>query len=317
MDGKNAIHIFDETGETSNESYVYPIGSVTKTFVASLLAKFVHEGKMSLDDSISKYISGLDSGRYYPTLKRLAAHTSGYATRLGANAIMKIFVDEVKESFGIGGGYNPYNLSVEEMIRIVRKNLVADKDYKWNYSNFNYALLGYAIGVASGQGYWKTMDDFLLNDLGMSNSYTGIRQGNIPAYNWNNKNVGHWFETKDFAAPCGDISATAEDLLTYAKLNMNEEPPYLALCHQKYTESKTYDMGLAWHMIKGNNSMIFHTGQTSTPLTWLMISKEYKCAYVVLLNYGLDKEFVQLGNLLGEVLSKKIDGEHKNIAEDK
>jgi hypothetical protein len=89
-------------------------------------------------------------------------------------------------------------------------------------------------------------------------------------------------------------------------MNMNEEKPYLALCHQKYTESRAYDMGLAWHMIKGNNSLIFHTGQTSTPLAWLMISKEYKCAYVVLLNYGLDKEFVQLGNLMGNVITKQI-----------
>jgi CubicO group peptidase (beta-lactamase class C family) len=209
MEGKNAIHVFDATGEISNENYVYPIGSVTKTFVASLLSKYVHEGKMSLDDSISKYIGGLDNGRYYPTLKRLAAHTSGYATRLGANAIMAVFVDEVKEGFGIGGGYNPYNLTLEEMTRIVRKKLVADKDYRWNYSNFNYALLGYAIGVASGQGYWKTMDDFLLNDIEMSSSYTGIKSQNISAYNWNNKNVCHWFEKKDYAAPCGDISATA------------------------------------------------------------------------------------------------------------
>ena len=123
------------------------------------------------------------------------------------------------------------------MTRIVRKNLVTDKGYKWNYSNFNYALLSYAIGTASGQGYWKAMDGFLLNDLGMSSSYTGIRPQNISAYNWKNKDVGHWFETKDFAAPCGDISSTAEDLLTYAKINMCEKNHYLALCHQKYAKS--------------------------------------------------------------------------------
>lgn len=59
-------------------------------------------------------------------------------------------------------------------------------------------------------------------------------------------------------------------------------------------------------MLKGNNSTIFHTRQTSTPLTWLFINKEHKCAYVMLVNYGLDKEFVQLGNLMGAVISKQL-----------
>jgi len=36
-------------------------------------------------------------------------------------------------------------------------------------------------------------------------------------------------------ASAGDISATAEDMLTYAQKHMNEELPYLALTHQKYT----------------------------------------------------------------------------------
>ena len=85
------------------KNYVYPIGSVTKTFVASLLSKYVHEEKMSLDDSISKYIGGLDKGRYYPTLKRLATHTSGYAKGLSAKSIMAV-VDAIKQEFGTGGG---------------------------------------------------------------------------------------------------------------------------------------------------------------------------------------------------------------------
>jgi len=69
VDGKKSIKVFDVTGEIPNKDYIYEIGSVTKTFTSSLFAKLVHEGKMSLDDSIDKYLDGLDNGKYYPTLK--------------------------------------------------------------------------------------------------------------------------------------------------------------------------------------------------------------------------------------------------------
>ena len=54
-------------------------------------------------------------------------------------------------------------------------------------------------------------------------------------------------------APAGDISSTAEDLLEYAKINMFEGKPYLALCHQKYVEAKKHDMGLGWALQKNKN----------------------------------------------------------------
>ena len=78
VDGKKNIQVFGDTGEIPNEDYTYEIGSITKTFTTSLLGKYLHESKMSLEDSISKYVEGLDENNYYPTLKRLATHTSGY-----------------------------------------------------------------------------------------------------------------------------------------------------------------------------------------------------------------------------------------------
>jgi len=82
LDGEKTVKVFNENGEIKNESYIYEIASITKTFTASLLAKYIHENKMSLDDSIQKYFVGLDADKYYPTLKRLATHTAGYSIQL-------------------------------------------------------------------------------------------------------------------------------------------------------------------------------------------------------------------------------------------
>jgi CubicO group peptidase (beta-lactamase class C family) len=57
--------VFGANGaELPYENYTYEIGSMTKNFMGLLLAKYIHEGKMSLDDSISKYVDGLDSSKY-------------------------------------------------------------------------------------------------------------------------------------------------------------------------------------------------------------------------------------------------------------
>jgi len=72
------LKTFNENGEIDYENNIYEIGSITKTFTASLLSKYIHENKMKLDDSLQKYISELDLDRHYPSLRHLATHTAGY-----------------------------------------------------------------------------------------------------------------------------------------------------------------------------------------------------------------------------------------------
>ena len=82
----SVIKIYNENGEIdSDKKYYYEIGSITKTFTASLMSQYVLENKMSLDDSIEKYIEKLGVNQYYPTLLRLATHSSGYSERLPFN----------------------------------------------------------------------------------------------------------------------------------------------------------------------------------------------------------------------------------------
>ena len=68
---------FFSRGEAPHARTLYEIGSITKVYVASLLAKLVHEGKIRLEDSISDYFD-LPDHRSYPTILDLATHTSGY-----------------------------------------------------------------------------------------------------------------------------------------------------------------------------------------------------------------------------------------------
>lgn len=292
LEGKDTmLKVYDESGEIApGPAYTYEIGSITKTFTASLLSKFVFENKMSLNDSIKKYIPGLDIEQYFPTLHRIATHTSGYSSAFPLNNreyiglyLDLIFTGKIQK-------VNPLNMDLDKMSMLVKKSKLEDADYKWKYSNFGLSLLGYAIGTVSGKAYWDTMNDFLLNELGLENTYLGtFSDKNLHGFNAKNVECGNWcWDEKNLVAPAGAISSTAEDLLKYAWLNMFEEKPYLQLCHKKHANaSKKYDMGLAWWLHRNNNNIIMHGGGTGCFSSFLVIDKEKKAAAVVLANYRL------------------------------
>ena len=288
-DGQQTIQTFGPQGEIPNTNDVYEIGSITKTFTTSLLAKYVHAGNMSLDDPISKYVDGLGDG-YYPTLRRLATHTAGYGY-LPATAWTGIKMLVLAPLFGSrNGGVLPdcFRVDEKQMQSLLLDNKKEDKDYPWAYSNFGMGLIGYAIGKASGRGYFDTMDDFLTQDLGMSNSYTGtFSSKNLHGFNKKNKDIGNWNFEKKIISSAGDISATAQDMLIYAEKHMDEALPYLALTHEKHTTVRKgmSNSGLAWIMLGDRNQIICHNGGTGAFDSLLMIDKEKKLAYVVLSNY--------------------------------
>jgi len=153
-------------------------------------------------------------------------------------------------------------------------------------------LLGYAIGKASGKGYSDTMDDFLMQELEMPNSYTGINPSkNLHGFSRKNKDIGNWNFEKTIFSSAGDISSTAKDMLTYAQKHIHEELPYLALTHEKYVTIKKgmSRSGLAWIMMGDNDEIIAHNGGTGAFDSLLMVDKRKKLAYIVLSNYLINQ----------------------------
>jgi len=282
--------MFGADGEMPYETYGYEIGSMTKTFVGALLAKYINEGKMSLDDPISKYVDGLDAAKYYPTLKRLVTHTAGYGgipiTRWDIAKF--IFNDIFKGS--MNGGKLPFNMDLERMSKLLRETTIEDKDYPWKYSNFGIGVLGYAIGVVSGKGYWDTMNDFLQNELGLMQTFTGNSSNKIlQGYDRKNRNIGNWEWGNDYTAPAGDLLSTATDILSYGRMNMNEEKPYMEMTHKKYADlSKEFEQGIGWLQDVNNHNVIYGMGGTGAFYSFLGIDKKKKVACTLLSNYLID-----------------------------
>ncbi|MBE5108580.1 beta-lactamase family protein [Bacillus thuringiensis] len=312
IDDNAVIKMYNENGElNSSKKYHYEIGSITKTFTVSLLSKYIFENKMSINDSIHKYIEGLKENEYYPTLLRLATHSSGYSTRLPLKKreYFKIMLSLIIGSSDMNKN-NPLDMDFNKMKILIEKNKLKESDYSWKYSNFGMSLIGYVLGNVSGMGYWDTMNNFLHNELGLSDTYLGTSNNNLHGYDRKNNDCGNWkWGKENFISPAGAISSTADDLLKYAKINIYEDKPYLSLCHKKHGNgTKKYDMGLGWMLLKKNNNVILHGGGTGCFSSFLGIDKEKKVATVVLANYRLGiNDDEKIGISLLESLQKSKD----------
>ncbi|WP_144471392.1 serine hydrolase domain-containing protein [Bacillus pumilus] len=310
-DNHSVIKIYNEHGELdSSKKYHYEIGSITKTFTASLLSKYVFEKKLSINDSIQKFTDEVKGDHYYPTLLRLATHSSGYSGRLPLNRreYSKLILDLILGSGDLNMN-NPLNMDFNKMKMLIKNHTLKDMDYSWKYSNFGISLIGYALGIVSGKGYWDTMNDFLHNELGLNDTYLGTSNNNLHGYDRKNNEYGNWkWNKENLISPAGAISSTADDLLKYAKINIYENHPYLSLCHKKHGNgTKKYDMGLGWFLSKKNNHVFFHGGGTGCFSSFLGIDKEKKVASVVLANYRLGRnDDENIGMSLLESLQKSV-----------
>ena len=301
-EGETTFKLFDQNGEIPYESHLYETGSVGKVFTTSLLAKFVQEGKMDLNDSISKYMPELDDNKYYPTLKRLATHTAGYPMRypMSKGEMLKVAYNQLAQKQFKAQDY--IQMDYDKMIRLTKEANLKDKDYKWAYSNFGISLIGYVISCVAEKDYWDLMNEYLADDLGFKHSIMGTNTPRILAgHDTKNRNVGNWSLGKeDYLTPAGNITSNAEDLLEFARMNFEESPSHLSLCHTLYDlKSKHSNMGLGWWIDYKNPNIYYHGGNTDGFASMLAFDKKKKAAVAILTNV---RAYVEREKLFMDIL---------------
>jgi D-alanyl-D-alanine carboxypeptidase len=110
------------------------IGSVTKTFIGALLMQLVGEHKLSLNDKISRHVSGVPDGNRI-TLRQLADMTSGVATYTTNPAFKAALFSHHERAWRPG-----------ELLKFAHPDSpVFDPGSVFQYSDSNYVLLGLVI----------------------------------------------------------------------------------------------------------------------------------------------------------------------------
>ncbi len=131
---------------------VFEIGSVTKQFTSACVMLLVEEGKLSLDDKISRYLKNTPAAWTNITVRHLLTHTSG-----------------IKNYTGLGGFELSRHLTQEQFIaQVGGLPLVFPPGKKFSYCNTGYNLLGFIIENVSGEKYWTFLTEKILSPLNMT-----------------------------------------------------------------------------------------------------------------------------------------------------
>ena len=144
---------------------VFEIGSVTKQFTATAIMLLVDQGKISLDDKISRYRDGLPQAWRAVTIRQLLSHTSGIPDY---EAIM---------------GYGSYRniMTADQVIALAAsKPMDFAPGTQWNYSNTGYFLLTLALEKITQQPYIQFIQAHILTPLGMTHTRSSEPRDIIP-----------------------------------------------------------------------------------------------------------------------------------------
>ncbi|MBQ8995951.1 MAG: beta-lactamase family protein [Oscillospiraceae bacterium] len=283
---KTFLHLGPDGKPVEGQMLVYPVGSICKPFTTSLLAKYVAEGKLDIKVPISQYLPGLPD-RYYPSLEKLATHTSGYKTQPYTFLTTLPFFIKMNREGGLFHT-NPYRgIPTEEgMMDIIRNTVLQDKEYPFVYSNIGMSILGYIVGQVSGEGFWDSLERYIREDLKLKNTFLG--NVDMVGYDKKENPCRCWqWEKGDIVAPAGALNSTVEDLIDFAKVNLDGSLPYLSICHEIHGPcEKNANSGLAWRLEK-DAPISWHGGAAGAFSAFIGLNRETKCAVAVAVNYGL------------------------------
>jgi D-alanyl-D-alanine carboxypeptidase len=130
----------------------YSIGSISKQFTATAILLLQEQGKLSLDDKVSKFVPNLTRANEV-TIRQLLSHTSGYQDYWPQDYVMPFMLQPVTS---------------QKILDIwARKPLDFEPGTKWQYSNTNYVIAGVIVEKASGMPLLQFLREKVFTPLGM------------------------------------------------------------------------------------------------------------------------------------------------------
>lgn len=277
VNGKKFYFNFGTTA-SDNVIYDYEIGSISKTFTAHLIMKYVDMNKIDLDQSVGHYLNIGDS---YPTIYELLTHTSGYKFLTPFNYKVTKWIKYYKKNL-----YENIN-NCDVVNALVKRKKNGKKNY--NYSDFNYAILTIVLERITGKNYNELIEDFIENDLNLLNTklLDNYTPNTKPTYKNKIINRWKWNENNPYLS-AGGICSNVKDMVKYMEIQLTSKVSYINKCHIVNENTKVRKDKIlicpGWHAYKNNNHL-WHVGGVGCYKSSIIISKNKKVAVVGLGNY--------------------------------
>ena len=241
-------------GQPANEHTLFEIGSVTKTFTATILASMVLDGSVKLDDPVQKY---LPTGVHVPT-------RDGKAITLLDLADQHSGLPRMPDNWHPLDAEDPYvDYGVPQLYAYLNNaSLAHDPGAEFEYSNLGLGLLGTALANRAHTSYADLLRKRILDPLGMHETTIVLNRAERARFA-----IGHTLDG-DVAKPwnfgafagAGGIRSTAADMAKYVRCGLGQGPLARACVFSQKPRSSFSgnQIGLVWWT--GDRTHITHHG---------------------------------------------------------
>jgi CubicO group peptidase (beta-lactamase class C family) len=238
----------------------YSIGSISKQFTAAAILMLQEQGKLSLDDPLGKYISGLTRGGEV-TIRQILSHTSGYQDYWPEDYVMSPML---------------HSESAQQILDTwAKKPLDFDPGTQWQYSNTNYVIAGRIVEIVSGRPLFDFITQRIFRPLGMTSVWNTdeakLTQADATAYYRNalgplrpapKEGHGWMFAAGELAMTAHDLALWDESLIAQSLLKPQSYKEMFTEVKLRNGDGTHYGLGVDVRDRDGHRS-IEHSGEVS------------------------------------------------------
>jgi len=288
-----------EKGIDATTKHQYMIGSVSKLFTGVAIMQLVEQGKIDLEEDINKYLPFTIRHPEYPkisiTIKMLLTHTSSFSDRqklqdeLYVDGDSKMSLKDVSNKFFDRKGEFYMDSNFEEY----------QPGEKWDYSNWNYVLLGYIVERVTGMQYYEYSYKNILEPLEMHSSKWFLKEFNLDdlAIHYQPTESGDQNPIDYYGwpgYPDGQLRSNVEEMSNFLLMYLNDGEFRGKRILTKGSISRILTtnecdgltgrvfkgMGLTWFVNTGFNSVFSHGGSPTGTRIDVLIDKESNSGFV-------------------------------------
>jgi CubicO group peptidase (beta-lactamase class C family) len=216
---------------------IFQTGSVGKQFTSMAVMMLVEEGKIGLDDKLSKYIPASPAAWKDVSIRHLLTHTSGIADYGGEEDTMGKGVINFRKDY-------PEDELVQAFAKMPMDFAPGEK---WSYSNTGYVLLGIVIHKASGEFYGDFLQERIFRPLGMTATRIISEADIVPHRSAGYRLVKGELKNQEWVSPT--LNTTADGALYTNVLDLAKWDA--ALWERKFVKPSSYEA--MWTPVKLND----------------------------------------------------------------
>jgi CubicO group peptidase (beta-lactamase class C family) len=259
----------------------YSIGSISKQFTAAAVLFLAQEGKLNLNDPVSKYLPDLTRA-HEVTIRMLLSHTSGYQDYWPEDYVMTSMMapttaQHILDEWG-------------------KRPLDFDPGTEWQYSNTNYVIAGRIVEQVSGMALIDLLEKRIFLPLGMVNVYdsdasrlpatdpTGYERHALGPPRPSPQTGANWmFAAGELAMPAHDLALWDISLIDRSLLSPASYTQMFTPVLLKNGDNTAYGLGVNVKKLDGR-TVIEHSGEVSGFVSENVVFPADRVAIVVFTN---------------------------------